>query len=71
MNSIDTCWTTFKEIHKCSVDRMVCDPALRRKFLDVVCAQTNISDERHVLWTVMNSRKAKRMKDSRRETGGY
>lgn len=71
MISIHTCWNTFKAIHNCSVDRMVCDPTLRRKFLDVVRAETNISDERHVLWTVMNSRKAKRLKNSKRETGGY
>lgn len=56
------CWTMFQREHNSiSVDRMVCDPKLRKEFLDQVRGVFPEDDEQTVLWTLMGLRKGKKL----------
>jgi hypothetical protein len=61
MNDLNDAWQMFKKEHKCSVDRMLCNPFLRNEFLATARPVTGIQDEETILWAVVNLRKAKRL----------
>ena len=57
--AIRNLWTMFHRNHGCSVDRVVCDPALRNEFLNAARRLCGTDDEYTILWTALNLRKAK------------
>ncbi len=54
-------WLMFQREHSCSVDRMVCRPALRDEFLAAAALVANCDDEETLLWAVVGLRKNKRL----------
>lgn len=55
---IDT-WNMFRREHRCSVDRMLCNPVLRAEFLSAARSACGCDDEETILWTLVNLRKSK------------
>lgn len=53
-------WTMFQRDHKCSIDRMLCDPGLRSRFLEATRAIFP-DDETTILWALVSLRKNKRL----------
>ena len=49
----------FQREHGCSVDRMLCRPALRQEFLAAARAVCGCDDEETILWDTVNLRKKK------------
>jgi hypothetical protein len=52
-------WLMFQREHACSIDRMLCDPALRSEFLSAAAAATGCHNEQDLLWTLVALRKKK------------
>ena len=52
-------WLMFQREYQCSVDRMLCDPALRAEFLASATASTACQNEQDLLWTLVALRKKK------------
>lgn len=52
-------WLAFQKEHGCSVDRMLCRPALRAEFLHSARLATGIEDEETLLWGTVGLRKKK------------
>ncbi len=52
-------WLMFQRQNECSVDRMVCTPELRNKFVTAARRVCGTDDEFTILWTAMNERKKK------------
>lgn len=42
-------WLLFQREHNCSIDRMLCDPALRGEFLVTARQATGANDEESLL----------------------
>lgn len=59
-NSLRDRWLSFQRNHKCSIDRMLCDPELRQEFLSAVRLSGDCSDdEQTILWRLVSLRKRK------------
>lgn len=52
-------WLMFQREHGCSVDRMLCRPALRLEFIAAARAVCGCDDEESILWETVNLRKKK------------
>lgn len=52
-------WLMFQREHGCSIDRMLCDPELRRQFLHAARPNSGCNDERQLLWSLVGLRKKK------------
>jgi hypothetical protein len=52
-------WLMFQREHGCSVDRMLCRPALREEFIAAARAVCGCDDEESILWETVNLRKKK------------
>lgn len=52
-------WTAFHKEHHCSIDRMLCCPALRTAFVASASAATGSADEQAILWHLVGLRKNK------------
>ena len=52
-------WLMFQRENGCSVDRMLCRPALRKAFLESAALATKCTNEEELLWTVVGLRKNK------------
>ena len=52
-------WLMFQRERGCSIDRMLCDPALRSDFL--AAAATGCVNEQDLLWTLVSFRKKKNL----------
>ena len=61
LNELRDTWTMFQKEHGCSVDRMLCSPALRTEFLNAATSATRCADEEKLLWAVVGLRKSKRL----------
>ena len=55
------CWKMFRHEHEVSADRIVCDPLLRRQFLDSVAPIIPDANEFEILWTLLTMRKQKKL----------
>jgi len=55
---LDT-WLSFKHSNACSIDRMLCDPNLRRNFLEFARRDIDRNDEFEILWSLVSLRKRK------------
>lgn len=60
------CWLTFQQARGCSIDRMVCSPALRIAYLDSVRTTLGSAPEEDVLWLTMCLRKKKALPKTQR-----
>lgn len=49
----------FQREHGCSLDRMICDPAMRSEFLAAATVATGCQNEHELLWTLVGLRKRK------------
>jgi hypothetical protein len=59
-NVLRDLWLSFQRNHKCSIDRMLCDPELRQAFLSAVRLTRDCSyDEQTILWRLVSLRKRK------------
>lgn len=56
------CWMMFERERGVSVDRVVCDPQLRKEFIESASKACRYEDEREILWTLMRLRKRKLLK---------
>lgn len=63
-NALRDTWLMFEREHKCSVDRMVCDPVLRAEFLASAKLVTGSDNENEILWGLFSLRKRKALKAS-------
>lgn len=45
--------------YQCSLDRMLCNPVLRRQFLDTAHTVIPSEDEEQILWSLVSLRKRK------------
>ena len=61
-------WRMFRREHRCSVDRMLCNPALRADFLAAARSVCGCEDEESILWNVVNLRKRKSLAQQQRST---
>lgn len=53
-------WEMFRREHDgVSVDRMICDPQLRKEFLDL--GEHSGADEGKILWSLLSLRKRKEL----------
>ncbi len=57
---IDT-WIMFQREHGCSIDQMLCNPALRNEFLTSARLVAECQDEKELLWTLVGLRKKKQL----------
>ncbi len=57
--ALTDCWVMFQREHNVSIDRLVCDPALRSEFVASATRVCGSNDEREILWTLMRLRKNK------------
>lgn len=55
-------WLEFERLNKCSVDRMLCDPLLRSRYLSLVRRELADDDEFSVLWHTVGLRKKKSLR---------
>lgn len=61
-NSLHEKWIAFRaENRLVSLDRMLCDPVLRHKFLEHCCPGHTHHDEFDILWGLMALRKRKQL----------
>ncbi len=58
-NDLRDTWLMFQRERECSVDRMLCDPALRNDFLAAAAVATSCDEELTILWSVLRLRKNK------------
>lgn len=49
----------FRAENECSTDRLICNPVLRYRFLDLVGVPTGGSEEYTALWGVVSARKSR------------
>lgn len=54
-------WLMFQREHDCSVDRMLCDPELRNKYVHDAAQVTGLEDEYQILWATVGLRKRKKL----------
>ena len=54
-------WNVFQTEHECSVDRMLCTPALRTLFLSTMTNEIGTVDEEDILWALVSLRKRKQL----------
>ena len=54
-------WLMFQREHNCSVDRMLCNPALRGEFLTAARRATGVDEEQSLLWSTVALRKRKQL----------
>lgn len=54
-------WLRFKQIHSCSIDRMLCSPKLRGDFIALAKKSVDCTDEEQLLWTLVSLRKNKKL----------
>ena len=59
LDALRDTWLMFQRVQGCSVDRMLCDPDLRAKFITAAKAVTACDDEQTLLWTIVGLRKKK------------
>lgn len=59
VNTLQDTWKSFQKKHKISVDRMLCNPALRNEFLGSARKAVDCDDEFQILWKVVGLRKGK------------
>lgn len=52
-------WLEFQVLHRCSLDRMLCNPAMRQAFLMAAREATQCEDEEQLLWGLVGMRKNK------------
>lgn len=64
MTGLRDTWLMFKREHQCSIDRMLCSPALRAEFLTTARLATGSDDEESILWELMSLRKRKELSKS-------
>jgi hypothetical protein len=64
MTALRDTWLMFKWEHQCSLDRMLCRPALRSEFLEAARLATGSDDEESILWELMSLRKRKELSTS-------
>lgn len=57
--SLKDTWLAFRKEHQCSIDRMLCSPALRSAFVAAAKAATKSDDEEAIRWGLMGLRKNK------------
>lgn len=43
-------WVYFQQEHSCSIDKMLCNPALRNEFLAAARLVADCDDEYQILW---------------------
>ena len=58
-------WVAFRKEHNCSIDRMLCCPALRSAFVESAMIATESNDEEEILWALLDLRKSKGLKSSK------
>lgn len=54
-------WLSFQREHRCSIDQMLCDRALREEFVAIAHEVIGCDDERQLLWALVSLRKRKRL----------
>lgn len=64
MSGLRDTWLTFQQEYRCSIDRMLCRPALRSEFLEAARLATDSDDEESILWELMSLRKRKELSAS-------
>lgn len=64
MTGLRDTWLMFQREHPCSIDRMLCSPALREEFLTPARLATGSDDEESILWELMVLRKRKELSKS-------
>jgi hypothetical protein len=55
------CWKMFEREYSVSIDRLLCDPMLRERFVESAAAACQCTDESRILWTLMGLRKQKKL----------
>jgi hypothetical protein len=58
-NALRDTWLMFQREHGCSIDRMLCRPRLRSKFIAAARTVCGCEDEVTILWNTVNLRKKK------------
>lgn len=59
LESLRDTWLMFQRDRRCSIDRMLCDPELRREFLQAARPVAGCDDEQQLLWSLVGLRKKK------------
>ena len=59
VNALRDVWRMFKREHRCSIDRMLCNPTLRSQFVSEAVPMTGARDKEELLWALMRLRKNK------------
>lgn len=64
--SLRDLWLMFQREHQCSLDRMLCNPVLRKQLLDAAHVVMPNTDEEQILWSLVSLRKKKTLPRTQR-----